>query len=280
MRSSKDDKPGSAEIGPAEIQRVPLDHVIFYAGFDLPDAASLLARFGFTLTPKGRHTIGSVNQLAILDDVYIELIGFEPGTPPNVRPDLQRQTPGLNGVALRENFVAEDGRVQNTHWNAPMILDRLIDLGEEKNVVSFRITTLSRKASDFRIFLCHHFTPQFVWRPEWKVHANCVVGVESICLKSDETLLVRDMLAIANHAVSSGQEKLVEIHIEETKAKDASRQQVGDRSSVKFLTRDLARVIDVLQHNGVSYRALGADEIVASLPEPLNVDFEFFQQAE
>lgn len=268
-------------MDPAEIQRVLLDHVIFYAGFDLPGAASLLARLGFTLTPKGRHTIGSVNQLAILDDVYIELIGFEPGTRPNVRPDLQRQTPGLNGVALRENFVAEYGRVQNTYWNAPMILDRPIDLGEEKSVVSFRITTLSKKASDFRVFLCHHFTPQFVWRPEWKVHANGVVGVASICLKSDEAPLVRDMLAIARRAVSSQEEissKLVEVHIEETKTNDAGRQQADNRSSVKFLSRDLAGVINVLQRNGVSYRVPGGNEIIVSLPEPLNVDFRFVQQ--
>jgi hypothetical protein len=257
-----------------------LDHVIFYAGFDLPGAASLLARLGFTLTPKGRHTIGSVNQLAILDDVYIELIGFEPGTPSDVRPELQRQTRGLNGIALRENFVGELERIEDTHWKAPMILDRPIDLGGEKSVVSFRITTLSKKANDFRVFLCHHFTPQFVWRPEWKAHANSVVGVASIRLKSDEAPLVRDMLAIARRAVSSREEissKLVDVHIEEAETKYASRQ-AGDRSSVKFIARDLAGVTNVLQRNGVPHRMFGDNEISVLLPEPLNVDFAFVQQ--
>lgn len=269
------------KLNPAIVQHVPLDHVIFYVGFDLLEIASWFRRFGFTLTPLGRHSTGSVNQLAILDSVYIELIGFESGTPPTVRPELQRQSPGLNGIVLREDVDDEKKLASNLQCNAPMLLERPVEIGQEKGVARFRITTLRETARNFRVFLCHHFTPQFVWRPEWKVHDNGVFGIASIRLKTDEAKLIRGMLATADKAVSSEEKttanELIEVSIEELSPPDTGWPQADERSAVRLLTRDLAGVVSVFKRNGVAYRMLGESEVAVSLPEPLDAHLVFVQ---
>ena len=55
---------------------LPIDHIIFYAGFNLPELAFFFERIGFTVTPLGKHATGSINRLVVLEGNYIELIGF------------------------------------------------------------------------------------------------------------------------------------------------------------------------------------------------------------
>ncbi|MFZ2154796.1 MAG: VOC family protein, partial [Bradyrhizobium sp.] len=81
--------------------RAPVDHVIFYTAMELPRWAAFFSALGFTVTPLGRHSTGSANHLVVLQDSYIELIGFEPGAPPDARPELRALSEGLSGIAFR-----------------------------------------------------------------------------------------------------------------------------------------------------------------------------------
>jgi hypothetical protein len=52
-----------------------IDHVVINVRVDIDEAAKIFGQLGFTLTPKGYHTLGSVNHLAMFDTNYLELIG-------------------------------------------------------------------------------------------------------------------------------------------------------------------------------------------------------------
>src|SRR4051812_11924337 len=86
---------------PAIVARAPVDHVIFYTATQLSQWAAFFSGLGFTLTPLGRHSAGSANHLAVLQDCYIELIGFEDGASPSARPELRVLPVGLSGIAFR-----------------------------------------------------------------------------------------------------------------------------------------------------------------------------------
>jgi len=48
-----------------------LDHLVINARDQLDDAAAAYARLGFHLTPRGHHTLGSMNHLAVFADNYL-----------------------------------------------------------------------------------------------------------------------------------------------------------------------------------------------------------------
>ena len=78
---------------------VPLiDHAIINARDGLDAAADRYAQLGFMLTPRGHHTLGSINNLAILGTDYIELLGVPPGQGRDGRLGMAA---GLNGLVFK-----------------------------------------------------------------------------------------------------------------------------------------------------------------------------------
>ena len=65
------------------------DHVVINVLFDMDRAAALMSQLGFSLTPRGYHSLGSINHLAMFDDDYLELVGLPSGT------DVLRKDPPL-----------------------------------------------------------------------------------------------------------------------------------------------------------------------------------------
>src|SRR4029077_18124631 len=55
-------------------------------------------RLGFTMTPRGYHTLGSMNHLAILGTEYLELIAAPPGD--TRRAEILASPFGLNGLVF------------------------------------------------------------------------------------------------------------------------------------------------------------------------------------
>ena len=53
-----------------------LDHVVVDVRDRIDEAAECFRSLGFQLTPRGRHTLGSVNHLAMFATDYLELLGF------------------------------------------------------------------------------------------------------------------------------------------------------------------------------------------------------------
>src|SRR5215472_6536698 len=74
-----------------------LDHIVIDAREEIDRAAQRFAELGFRLTPRGRHTVGSENHLAVFATDYLELLGFGSAA----RAELQPFPIGLNGLVFK-----------------------------------------------------------------------------------------------------------------------------------------------------------------------------------
>ena len=164
-----------------------IDHVIVNARDGLDEVAALWQRLGFHLTPRGHHTLGSINNLAILGTDYIELLGVPPG---EARTDVLDWPPGLNGLifktddadALAERLVHAPVLPVQT-FSRPVADDAGATLGE----AAFRTLRLDRAAMPAgRVFFCQHLTPGLVWRDDWRTHPNGALGIEAVVLEADD----------------------------------------------------------------------------------------------
>jgi catechol 2,3-dioxygenase-like lactoylglutathione lyase family enzyme len=151
---------------------VPLaiDHVVI-AVRDLDAAAASFRALGFTLTPRGHHSIGSQNHCIMFGSTYIELL-----TAPTPHPwlDYYRKFletgDGLAAVGFRTDDADEAYRElkeRGVGVRAPMDLSRPVDDG----VARFRLVQID-KPMGFSVFVCQHLTPELVWRAPWQSHAN------------------------------------------------------------------------------------------------------------
>src|SRR5271165_5520437 len=80
-----------------------LDHVVVNVRDRIDAGLETYRRLGFTLTPRGYHSLGSMNHLAIFGTDYLELIGAESGDiRPGVssRPEILNAPLGLDGLVF------------------------------------------------------------------------------------------------------------------------------------------------------------------------------------
>ena len=155
-----------------------LDHVVINTRERLDDAAACYRRLGFQLTPRGHHTLGSMNHLAIFGTEYLELIGVGPNA---TRADLLRFPIGLDGLV----FGTDDSRAvydalvaAGVAVGQPNQFSRPVTLKDGTEDAAFRTVRLEPQVVDYgRLYFCHHLTRHLVWRDEWRRHANGTIGV-------------------------------------------------------------------------------------------------------
>lgn len=162
-----------------------IDHVMIIVP-DLDRAAQAYARFGFDVQPRGIHKgLGTANNLMILDQDYIELLGVLEPMPNNLR----YKEIGEQGGALANVALGTDG-ADLTHeaWTKaglnpePIIaFDRGVEIDGKQERAAFRIVRLPHEARPgVGLFVCNHLTPQFVYRQEWQRHPNTASGISHI----------------------------------------------------------------------------------------------------
>src|ERR1700684_3661859 len=113
-----------------------LDHVVINVRDRIDEGADTFRRLGFTLTPRGYHTLGSMNHLAMFGTDYLELIAAPPGA---------TQRPGIveAGVPLLP----------------PGEFSRPVALPEGTRDAVFRTVRLKPgTVAAGRLYFCHHFT--------------------------------------------------------------------------------------------------------------------------
>ncbi len=160
------------------VSKNKLDHTVINVKAAMPAAAATFAALGFTLTPQGRHSLGSINHLMMFGTDYLELLGI-PDNEPHQRPDLTGAPVGINGIVFKTTDVDEVfGHLEANGMagDPPRAFSRPVDLGDAKPDARFRTVTV--RADVFpggRVYYCEHGTPELVWRPEWQSHANRVV---------------------------------------------------------------------------------------------------------
>jgi hypothetical protein len=169
-----------------------LDHVVVNVHDRMDEAQALYARLGFTLTPRGYHSLGSVNHLAIFGTDYLELIGTPPGG--GGRQDILGWPTGLNGLVFGTDdstAVAAALAEAGVEASAPNEFTRPVELPGGPRDAVFRTVRLPNAATEAgRLYFCHHFTRDLVWRDEWRRHANGTTGVlEAVVAATDPARL-------------------------------------------------------------------------------------------
>lgn len=156
------------------MQGATLDHVVVDARDRMDDAARIYQALGFQLTPRGYHTLGSINHLAMFGSNYLELLGF--GENSAARPELAAFPVGLNGLVFKTDDAdttfrrAQQAGVALLPVNA---FSRPVDVDQRRQDARFRTTHLPPAASGVgRVYFCEHQTPELVWRPAWQAHPN------------------------------------------------------------------------------------------------------------
>ena len=131
---------------------------------DLDAAAAKFTALGFTLTPRGHHSIGSQNHCIMLGSTYLELL-----VAPVAHPWLDYYRAfgeGLAAIAL--STMDADATYENLKARGarpPMDLSRPVDGG----VARFRLVQIEGSP---QVFFVQHLTRELVWRSEWQRHTN------------------------------------------------------------------------------------------------------------
>jgi hypothetical protein len=161
--------------GPSTAIARTLDHVVVNAMFDIDAAAACFAELGFALTPRGFHSLGSVNHLMMFGDHYLELVGLPAGST-RLRREILESRLGIDGLVFRtDDARATHARLIAARINVtePQSFSRPVTIDGVEQLAKFATTRLEPgELSAGRVYFCEHLTPQWVFRDEWTKHPN------------------------------------------------------------------------------------------------------------
>lgn len=165
-----------------------IDHAVI-AVRDLDSIQDTFRRMGFTVTPRGHHTLGSENHCVMFGHDYLELLMVPQRLPGReYYYDFARIGDGLAAIALKtDNARGAYGELSAAALapSDPVDFSRPVQLPEGARTASFRITQLGlEQTPGGQVFLCQHFTRDAVWRPEYQTHANTATGLAAIAILS------------------------------------------------------------------------------------------------
>lgn len=165
------------------------DHYVVNTQFDMDQAEQVFRSLGFTMTPRGYHTLGSINHLMMFGTDYLELIGMPQGGEIK-RPELVDAPRGLNGLVFKSSDVDETFAELQHYGMAgdpPKAFSRPVALEGGEQDAKFR--TVAARTGVFpagRVYFCEHGTPGLVWRQEWQDHANGAKSVAEFVVVSED----------------------------------------------------------------------------------------------
>ncbi len=151
------------------------DHAVITVGARMDAAVETFRRLGFFVTPRGYHTLGSINHLVVFASTYIELLGL-PADRPDARPELRDSPQGLDALVFRAED-AELSRAAAAARGAPVAavqqFSRPVAMESGTRDAVFRTVRMPPgSAQAGRLYFCQHLTPELVWHPGWSAHPN------------------------------------------------------------------------------------------------------------
>ena len=163
-----------------------IDHVVVLVR-DLDRARDAYARMGFTLTPRGYHTLGSQNHCIMFGRDYIELLAVpKPHPAMQYFSDFLARGEGLGAIALatdNAHKARDELRDHGIAADETMDFSRPVERGDAK----FRISQLSPDATPgCRTFVCQHFTRALVWQPDYQSHPVRATSLAGLAIVSDD----------------------------------------------------------------------------------------------
>jgi len=166
-----------------------LDHLVINTRFDTDAAERLFTELGFTVAPRGYHTLGSINHVIMFGEHYLELIGL-PASGEVVREEILASPLGLDGLVWRTDDPAATAAsllAAGFEAGAPQVFSRPVEL--EGTTFDARFATVRLAAGQLpggRVYFCQHLTPDLVFRAQWQSHANQAYGLAALHLIVDD----------------------------------------------------------------------------------------------
>lgn len=252
-----------------------LDHVVVNVRDRMDAASALYRRLGFTLTPRGHHTLGSINHLAMFGTDYLELIGAPAD---DRRTDLLGWPEGLNGLVWgTEDAEALHATLAEAGVAAlpPGQFSRPVELPDGRIAdAEFRTLRLPNETTPAgRLYFCQHFTRDLVWRDAWRRHANGTLGVEAAVIAAADPdrlggLFAQMFGADAVSAIAGGRRLLLGLSRFDVVHPDQLARLYGDAAppaggrdefmaALVLRTASLDRAAAALQVDGVTRDAAG-----------------------
>ena len=203
------------------IDNLNLDHIAINVKENMDEAYKLFSELGFTLTPRGYHTLGSINHSMVFKNDYLELIGTPKGKP-ITRPELKKAEIGINGLVFKsDNIKKTYQHLINMKLSnfPPRYFSRPVEINGIEREAKFE--TVSIKYNIFkagRIYFCNHLTPNLVWIPEYKSHKNTVSEIAEITIIDSNPLLVLENInKISDRIKIDKQENLITVKTNDIK---------------------------------------------------------------
>ena len=268
------------------------DHVVVNARDRLDEAHAAYTALGFTLTPRGFHSLGSSNHLAIFGTDYLELLGLPPD---NARADMADDPVGLNGLVFGTEDSASVFRAlaaAGVPATPPNEFTRPVDLGDgTSRDATFRTVHVQPGAErPGRLYFCHHFTRDLVWRDEWRQHANGTTGIVRAVIASTDpsqlgALFARMFGSTAVTTIEGGVRLTVGAQAIEVLDTSETARQLGDAAAeaggrahymaaLTLRTRGLELVQAALDAGGIT-ASVGADRVLVPASAGMGCPIEF-----
>lgn len=274
-----------------------LDHVVINARDELDLAAETYRRLGFTLTERGHHSLGSMNHLAMFGTDYLELISVPRGAPANVRPDVMAAPFGLSGLVFgsEDSAATYDAIAANgVKAKPPQEFTRPVKVGSETRDAKFRTVTLEQSVTPYgRVYFCHHFTRDVVWRDEWRHHANGVVSIPRfVIVHPDPAAAASVYTAMFGEAsvrdIPGGKTLIAACTQVDIVTEDVLRREFGKAApnpvgremymaTLTFRTLSLAKAAAVFAANGVDGVREESGKLIVPAPSGLNTTLTFVE---
>ena len=163
-----------------------IDHAVL-AVRDLDAAGETFERMGFTLSPRGYHTLGSQNYCIAFGDDYLELLWLPPTL--KTRPfiaDFLKRGEGLAALALKTgdaDAACAELKAAGLEPSEPLAFSRPVAISGGTRDARFRTLDIgAAHAPCGRLFLCQHLTADLVWRPEWQRHDIGATAIAAVAV--------------------------------------------------------------------------------------------------
>lgn len=289
-------QPGDRKVSEMALPAATLDHVVINARDDMDKAADTYRALGFTLTEQGYHSLGSMNHLAMFGTDYLELIAIPKGASSG-RMDLLQFPAGLNGLV----FGSEDSAVTYAELTkagvpieAPVEFTRPVKFTGGEGDARFRTVRMKAGVVPYgRVYYCHHFTRDLVWRDEWRHHANGTVAVvRALIVEPDPAAAAKlyvDMFGPDNvRDIKGGKTVIVGNSRFDIVTEATLKSEFGDcapdpegrkayMAGLTFRTVSLARVARTLQDGKIAGVVRDDKRIVVPAKQAFNAVLEFIE---
>lgn len=275
-----------------------IDHVVITVSDQLDQANSQYQKLGFTTTPRGHHSLGTSNNLAIFTTTYLELLGFEPQNAGKVDKSWCFAD-GLTGLVFKtkdanklyQQLVSQGIKVEG---DGPKSFFRPVELNDgTKPEARFKTVRLDPSYTpNGQIFFCDQLTPELVWRKEWQTHPNGVININQVIIEAqkprssinllEKTFPSANIIEIDGGVRLKAEDKFIDYltpnaiqHLFGSSVSKANNDQ--DRKvALGFTTKSLAQTQQALENGEVKYN-LQNDTIIVPTSETYGVVMIFSQ---